>query len=125
METIEIEKPKKTTEKQIEHLKKMREKKMEISKAKKVLKIENPVQSNTQIRDISPDFKTRLTALERDISEIKMRKQIKAELKEKLKRAQFEKKKCVDIQQDSDKSQEIKEVQKEIKTFDFRNDLFY
>ena len=123
METIEIEKPKKTTEKQIEHLKRMREKKMEITKAKKVLKLDNPVQG--VVRDISPDFKTRLTALERDISEIKMRKQIKAELKEKLKRAQFEKKKCVDIQQDSDKSQEIKEVQKEIKTFDFRNDLFY
>lgn len=137
-ELIELEKPKrKLTEKQIENLKRMREKKLEVSKAKKVLKIEKPKKElptkveteenrivEKKFPEYSPDLKTRLTALERDISEIKMRKQIKSELKQKMYQIKIDKSKAVDKDESETQSKKFEETKEQLSNFNYNN-LFY
>lgn len=137
-ELIELEKPKrKLTEKQLENLKRMREKKLEVSKAKKVLKIEKPKKElptkveteenrivEKKFTEYSPDLKTRLTALERDISEIKMRKQIKSELKQKMYHIKMDKSKAVDKDESETQSKKFEEIKEQLSNFNYNN-LFY
>lgn len=136
-ELIELERiKKKPSEKQIENLRKMREKKQEINKAKKILGnrvLENRVLENRTLES-EPEKKkseienenliSRLTSLEKEISEIKLRKQIKNEMKNKLKNDYTNLKKSVDKDEYENQQKEIIKTQENIKSINYNN-LFY
>jgi hypothetical protein len=141
---IEIEKPKrKASEKQIENLKKMREKKLEISKAKKILNLEKekPIykkeqqeqsqeqkqeqkQQQTIKQNNETDLHYRISNIERELTEIKIRKKIKDELKKKINDEKENKKKAVDKDEIVDQQKKIDYVYENIKTIDYSK-LFY
>ena len=135
-EIIEVEKPKrKVSEKQIENLKKMREKKLEISKAKKILNLEKkPVNKKVEIfeekqieipkKTNDNDIYNRMTNIEKELYELKLRKQIKNELKQKLNYEKINKSKAIDKDEIENQKKEIHETNEQIKTIDYTR-LFY
>lgn len=136
-EIIEIEKPKrKVSEKQIENLRKMREKKLEISKAKKVLNLEKkPVNKQVEMIEEKPtpipipknndnDIYNRMTNIEKELYELKLRKQIKSELKQKLNYEKINKSKAIDKDEIENQKKEIHETNEKLQTIDYTR-LFY
>lgn len=129
IEKITLEKQKKPlSEKQRENLKKMRERKRELSMTR--VKSESPqkqhqphhqLQPHHQPQDTQKDINSRISDLERDIYEIKMRKQIKAEIRDKIAKAKIMKSKAVD--KETEEEQETN-IQEHTHTFNY-NSLFY
>lgn len=117
VEKITLEKQKKPlSEKQRENLKKMRERKRELSMTR--VKSESP---QKQPQPQQKDLNSRINDLERDIYEIKMRKQIKAEIRNKIATAKIMRNKAVDKETEEEQETNIKE---HTHTFNY-NSLFY
>lgn len=130
IEKITLEKQKKpVSEKQRENLKKMRERKRELSmtrvKSEPPLEYSPPKHTQPQPQPHhQPQQKSmvsRIEDLERYMYEQKIRKQVKAELKNKIEVARIKRNKAVDRETEEEEEKNIKE---NTHTFNY-NSLFY